>query len=92
MHGRVLLLRLGPSSPDHILGWRIASSTPDAVQAVAEGPLGSGVLVGRKTADTVVLTTYITYRRPASRVVWAIVMPVHRRVAPYLLARAARRA
>ena len=91
VHGRLLRFRLGPTSPDHILGWRILNSTPEVVQVVAEGPLGRGVLVGRTTPSAVVLTTYVVHgRHRLSRPVWALVMPLHRRVAPYLLTRASR--
>jgi hypothetical protein len=90
VHGRVLRFRLGPPSPDHILGWRIASSSLEVVQVTAGGPLGRGVLVGRRTGTAVVLTTYVVHGHPLSRLVWALVLPLHRRVAPYLLTRASR--
>src|SRR3954469_19893461 len=53
VHGGVLRFRLGPPSPDHILGWKVVMSTPEVVLATAEGPLGRGVLVGRRGAGTV---------------------------------------
>jgi hypothetical protein len=46
--------------------------------------------VGRRAdASSTRLTTLLVFRRPAARVVWALVGPLHRRIAPYLLARAA---
>jgi len=90
VHGRVLRFALGPESPDHVLGWKILSSSPDVAQLGAEGPLGRGLLVGRKVEGAVVLVTYAEYRHRVGRVVWTLVMGVHRRVAPYLLTRAAR--
>ena len=88
-HRHLLRLRLGPrSSPDHVLGWTILTSRPDVIQLEAVSPLlGRGVLVARKLDPTcVVVTTYLFHTRPVpARVVWKIVGPLHRRVAPYLL-------
>ena len=91
-HRHVLRLRLGPlSSPEHILGWRIRTTEPDVVHLEAAGPLLRGVLVARRVeSGRAVLTTFVTFGRPrAARMIWAIVGPLHRRVAPYLLERAA---
>jgi hypothetical protein len=91
-HRHVLRFRLGPrSSPDHVLGWMVDRSTPEAARLTASGPLIEAVIVGRKIDPTgVVLTTGIDYqRRAAARFVWRLVRPLHRRVARYLLAHAA---
>jgi hypothetical protein len=91
-HRRVLRFGLGPlDAADHVLGWRVVSSEHDAVRLEAEGPLIRAVLVGRRTSPTVmVLRTFVHFRRGSlSRATWFVVGPVHRRVAPYLLARAA---
>ncbi len=50
--------------------------------------LGRGVLVGRRVDPMrAEFTTYLFYGRQApARVVWMMVGPLHRRVAPYLLA------
>jgi hypothetical protein len=88
----LLRLRLGPwSSPHHILGWTIVTSRPDVIHLEATSPLlGRGVLVGRKTDPTrVVFSTYVFYARPAARLAWAIVSPIHRIVARVLLERTA---
>lgn len=92
-HRHALRFRLGPaSSPAHVLGWRIISTDPDAIQLEASGPLLRGVLVARRVpAGTAILDTYVYYRRPAARMVWAFVSHLHRAVAPYLLERAAAR-
>ena len=92
VHRVVLGFRLGPHpSPDHVLGWRIAASEPDVVRLEASSWLLRAVIVGRRVGlHTTRLTTFLFYERPLpARVVWTIVGPVHRRVAPYLLARAA---
>ena len=91
VHQWVLRFRLGPaSSPNHIFGWRIVTSEPDVIRIEADGPLMRGVIVGRRdSTSTAVLTTYIFYvRRAQARVIWALVGPLHRRVAPRLLQRA----
>jgi hypothetical protein len=92
-HRHLLRLRLGPrSSPHHVFGWNIVTSQPDVIHLEAVSALlGRGVLVGRKLDPTcVVFTTYLFYARPApSRLIWKIVGPLHRRIAPYLLEQAA---
>lgn len=87
-HRAFLLFHLGPaSSPDHILGWRIVDSTPDAVHLQADSPLMSGTLILRRTnAATGQLITALHYKRPrAAAAVWRAIGPVHRRAAPYLM-------
>jgi hypothetical protein len=91
VHRHILKFRLGPrSSPTHVLGWRIVTVAPDAIQLEASGPQMRGVLVARRgPAGTASLDTFIYYRRPAARLIWAGVSILHRAVAPYLLQRAA---
>ena len=91
VHRHVLGFRLGPlDGPDHVLGWRIVTSEPDVVRLEASSDLLSGVLIGRRAdASCTRLTTLLFFGRPAARLVWAVVGPLHRRIAPYLLARAA---
>ena len=90
-HTRVLRFELGPYDERHILGWRIAGSEHDVLQIEASGPLGRGVIVARRSAPTTaVATTYVFFTRRRSRVIWVFVGPLHRRVAPFLLTRAAR--
>jgi hypothetical protein len=64
------------------------------VRLEAESPLLRAVLVGRRTEDRATrLTTLLFFARPfAMRAIWTLVGPLHRRIAPYLLARAARAA
>jgi hypothetical protein len=91
VHARVLCFDLGPSDKQHILGWRIVSSDPDGLQLEAGGPLGRAVIVARRTSPTAsAVSTYVFFTRQRARLIWAVVGPVHRRVAPYLLRRAAR--
>jgi hypothetical protein len=88
VHRRILLFRLGPlSSPDHLLGWHIVTSEPELMQLEAAGPLMRGVIVVRRVGQTgATFTTFVfNVRRAPARIVWAIIAPLHRRVAPYLL-------
>ena len=91
-HRGVLRFRLRPRHDEAtVLGWQVVSSTHDVAVLEAQGPLMRGVLVARRDPEsTLRLSTYLYYRRPRiARVLWTVVGPVHRRVAPYLLARAA---
>jgi hypothetical protein len=91
VHRHVLRFRLGPPlSPKHVVGWQIVTNEPDVLHLRAEGSLLNGVMVARRTDENVArLTTFVTYQRPLARIVWAIVGPVHRKAAPYLMERAA---
>ncbi len=91
-HRHVLRLQLAPGrSPNHLLGWEILAAEPDNITLRAAGPLVHGVLVARRVPpSTAVLETFVGYRQPVvARAVWAVVAPIHRAVAPYLLGRAA---
>lgn len=87
VHRYVLGLRLAPkSSPDHLLGWRIVKSDPDVLELQAISPLTRAIILGRKSTERATFTTYLFYERPlAARTIWAVVSPLHRAVAPYLL-------
>lgn len=90
-HRRVLRFRLGPlRSSDHVLGWRIRVSDPDAIELAADGPLMSGVIVGRRTSPTTArIETFVFFHRASAATIWTLVGPLHRRIAPLLLKRAA---
>jgi hypothetical protein len=91
VHGRVIRFRLGPTSdPQHIIGWRIVTSEPDVVCIEAVGPILRAAISARRTSPrAAVLTTFLWYAHPRARLLWLVVGPLHRRVAPYLLRRAA---
>jgi hypothetical protein len=93
VHRRVLGFPLDPGhSPGTVLGWPIRSSEPHVIVLEAESALLRGVLVGRRPDPSATrLTTFLFFRRRRlARLVWALVGPLHRAVAPLLLARAAR--
>ncbi len=62
----------------------------ELVHFEARSPLVIGHLVGRKDDEGVVVTTFIQYeKRMTATLVWAILAPLHRRLARYLLQHAA---
>lgn len=88
----LLGMHLAPGpGPDHIIGWRIRASHPDVVHLQAHSPLLRAAIIGRRAGPTrLVVSTYVSYTRPRpARALWAVVAPVHRAVARYLLGRAA---
>ena len=90
-HGRVARFALS-TEPNSILGWRTVSSTPEALHIRTEGPLLRAEIVARRTTPTTMtLTTFLFYRRRRTRFIWLLMGPAHRRIAPSLLARAAKR-
>ena len=88
-HGRVARFGLS-TEPGSILGWQTVSSTADALHLRTEGPLLRAEIVARRTTPTTAtLTTFLFYRRRRAWLVWLLMGPVHRRIAPHLLERAA---
>lgn len=91
VHRHVLRLDLAPlSAPNHLLGWEIADREPDCIRLHATGPLLDGVLVARRIPPSIAaLETFVSYRWPVARLIWAAVAPIHRAVVPVVLRRAA---
>jgi hypothetical protein len=88
IHRHVLRFRLGPfTSSDHVIGWKIVYSDPDQFVLSADGSLMRGQLAMSRQADRhAVLTTQLFYRHhAAARIVWAVVGPMHRAIAPRLI-------
>jgi hypothetical protein len=82
--------RLGPpSSPTHVLGWKIASSSPEAISLALQSPLVSAHKLVRVDRTRVVMTTFVRYERAPARMLWMAAVPIHHRTEPYLLGRAA---
>jgi Protein of unknown function (DUF2867) len=82
-------LRLGArASPDHVLGWLIASSGSDSITLEAHSRLMVAQNIVAVSESTVVLATVVQFNRRAGRALWAVATPVHVRVIPYLLQRA----
>lgn len=93
VHRWILRLRLAPTGTGgDVLGWMVTHSYLDVVALQAGGPLLDATMIARRAEPTrAVLTTFVFYRHPMlGKVVWSIVGPVHRAIAPMLLRRAAR--
>ena len=92
VHGRIARFERGPADREHILGWRMITSAPDVLHLQTRGPLLRAHIVARRlTPTTSRLTTLLFYERRVAGVLWVLIGPLHRAIAPYLLARAARR-
>ena len=90
VHRHVARFDLGPADADHVLGWHIAQSSQDVCHLQAGGPLLRAHIVARRTSPTTsTLTTFLLYERRQMRLLWLVVGPLHRAIAPFLLRRAA---
>jgi hypothetical protein len=88
---RVLQLRLGPlDTDDHVAGWTIVANTDSRLVLGAEAWHLVGRLVFEADPDGARITTRVTFRNAAGRLVWAAVGPIHRRAVPDILAAARR--
>jgi hypothetical protein len=89
VHARIARFQLS-AGRDGILGWGTVRSEPDVMHLQTDGPLLRADIVARRTSPTTsTATTFLCYRRPLAAVLWKVIGPLHRRVAPYLLGRAA---
>ena len=86
-HRWVLGFHLGPwASPDHVFGWKIATSEPELLHLEAQSRLFGGHMVWRLHDTRLVMTTFLRYEmRTTASVVWAALGNVHRGGAPGLL-------
>jgi hypothetical protein len=91
IHRWILGFRLGSwVSPEHVFGWRIATSDPESLHLEARSTLLSGHMLWRLHHERLVMTTFLQYKmRSAAPMVWAVIGNIHRGGAPYLLKLAA---
>ena len=86
----VLGLKLGPRpSADHVLGWRRVRASPATALLEARSFLMTAHLLFRVEGTTFTWMTFVHHGNRASRVVWVPVGLLHRRIVPYVIARAA---
>jgi hypothetical protein len=83
-------LKLGGTRSDRsVLGWEVVRSTPDFALLGASSRLGMPAeLLFERQQHTLLVATFVEQQNPIARAMWAAVAPRHRRVVPYLLARA----
>ena len=90
---RGLGARLSPrSSAHHLLGWRIEASGADWIRISIRWRIGlkaNIVLVTERSK--VAIATFVVLQRPASRLVWRLLIPLHELLLCLLLSLAARR-
>jgi Protein of unknown function (DUF2867) len=85
----VLGLRLGPRpSPEHVLGWRIATSDSNSIVLQSDSPLIAASNIVLVNDSDVVWVTVVRFERRMARLVWAMATPIHLITIPYLLKRA----
>jgi hypothetical protein len=85
-------LRLGPRpSPAHVLGWKIATATPEAIVLESRSRLMTGHNVVHTEGARVVWSTFMRFDKRPARALWSVAAPIHHRTIPYLLEQAAAR-
>ncbi|MCD2442022.1 DUF2867 domain-containing protein [Agromyces sp. SYSU K20354] len=83
---RVLGLRLSDlGETDTVAGWPIVARDVDWVRLEASSKDLTGQLVISVDGDTVTLATFVRYRRMRGRIVWQLILPMHRVVTARLL-------
>ena len=89
----LLGLKMAPAgAEDAVLGWRLRHDGEDFALLGAESRLGMPAeLLFRPEPDGLLFATFIAFRNPLMRMVWAPIGAPHRRVVPALLRRAAAR-
>ncbi len=87
IHRWIFGFDLGPwASPDHVFGWKIATSEPGILHLEARSRLLSGDMVWRLDETRLVMTTFLRYEmKRTGSVVWGALGNVHRGGAPHLL-------
>src|SRR3954447_12665741 len=86
---RLLQLRLGPlDAPQCVAGWRIVEQADRRLVLGAESWHLTARLVFESQESGARVTTRVTYRHLAGRLVWSGLAPVHRRAVPDILAAA----
>jgi hypothetical protein len=91
LHRLVLGLRLGPlSSPDYILGWKIADRGEDYIRLETSSWMMTPHLLFKFDADRISVGSLIRYERWLARCIWPPVSILHRRVGIALLRHAVR--
>jgi hypothetical protein len=77
------------SSPDHVLGWRIATNATDRIILAEPFRGGTAHNVVQIDGARVLFATFVRYETRWGRPLWSTVAPLHQRIIPYLLGRAA---
>jgi hypothetical protein len=82
-------LRLGPRTPEYVLGWRITGRDANSLTLEQKSWLLTAQLVCWTGNQGSMQATFVRYDSPAARWLWPTASLLHRRIVPYLLRRAA---
>ena len=89
VHARFLRFSLSTEA-NSVLGWDTVSSAADAFHIETKGPaFRAEIVLRRRSGTTASVTTFLFHDRRTTALLWLVVGPLHRRIAPYLMARAA---
>jgi hypothetical protein len=84
-------LQLAPAdSAEHIGGWEVSDSTRDHAVLAVDGRIMTPRIIVTTAQGHVVATTQLRFDQPSARVMWAVVAPLHRAVARFLLSNTAK--
>lgn len=67
------------------MGWRIRTTTSDAITLEVGSTLVAARKVLRVDRDRLTLTTFVWYERTQGRVLWSVIAPIHHLIEPLLL-------
>jgi|HubBroStandDraft_5_1064220.scaffolds.fasta_scaffold274621_2 hypothetical protein len=86
-----LLLQLGPrNSEEYVFGWKIETNNPEVIVfGVHSALVGNASFVLCLQDSQVVLANFVRFERRGAGAIWASVLPIHRRMVPYVLTRGA---
>ena len=80
-----------PSSPDHVVGWRLVERRRDHARMTARSWYVTADLLCVVDEGRVSIATFLTYDRTFGRLVWPPMSAVHRSLMPKVLIGAVRR-
>lgn len=78
-------------SPDRVSGWKITSTSADAISLVACSLFMAAHKILRVQAPRATVVTFVHFNNRFARTLWSLVAPIHHFTEPYLLDRASRR-
>jgi hypothetical protein len=78
-------LRLRPAGADVIAGWPVTRGGPHWIRLENRSAMLAGNLVVRIRDGQVALGVFVRYHRRRGRLVWSLLAPIHRLLAPRLL-------
>lgn len=90
-HGILRLELADGRSAETVAGWRLADGDQDWVRLEGYSPLLTANIIVRIADEQVSLTTLINFTGRSGRLIWALLLPLHRRITPTMISSAADR-